>query len=170
VAAGWKSEVWRRGCSRERDGAAAADGEDRGSVAAGAAVEETLLPGEASLAASLWGLREGRGERRGFCFFAGKMEIFGQQLFWAKREEVQIGVVALVRPRGKMTRRWGEWLETSCFGQGMGPVGFFGGGGSGRWLKGKDDLGSVFLITGGARPLNVFFLKERRGLQLLSVL
>jgi hypothetical protein len=47
VAAGWKSEVWRRGFSRERDGAAVADGEDRGSVAAEAAMEETLLHGEA---------------------------------------------------------------------------------------------------------------------------
>ena len=32
------------------------------------------------------------------------------------------GVMALVRPRGKMTGRWGKWLETSCFGQGRGPA------------------------------------------------
>ena len=44
---------------------------------------------EAGLAASLWGMREGRGERRGFVSLQGRWRFSSSNSFRAKREEVQ---------------------------------------------------------------------------------
>lgn len=56
----------------------------------------------------------------------------------------------------------GEWLETSCFGQGRGPVGFFWRRRVRPLVEGEGQLGfSVFDNRGG--DLSMFFLKRAKG-------